>query len=36
MNYKLIYTKSYNQRAKKFINKHPELLKQYEKTLKLL
>lgn len=36
MNYRLIYTKSYNQRAKKFITKHPELLKQYEKTLKLL
>lgn len=36
MIYRLIYTKSYNQRAKKFIKKHPELLKQYEKTLKLL
>lgn len=36
MNYKLIYTKSYNHRAKKFINRHPELVKQYEKTLKLL
>ncbi len=36
MNYRLIYTKSYNQRAQKFIKKHPELLKQYEKTLKLL
>lgn len=36
MKYNLIYTKSYNNKAKKFIKKHPELLKQYEKTLKLL
>lgn len=36
MNYNLIYTKSYNNKAKKFIKKHPELVKQYEKTLKLL
>ena len=36
MTYRLIYTKSYNKRAKKFIKKHPDLLKQYEKTLKLL
>lgn len=34
--YRLIYTKSYNKRAKKFIRKHPDLLKQYEKTLKLV
>lgn len=32
----LIYTDSYNRRAKKFIKKHPDLLSQYEKTLKLL
>jgi proteic killer suppression protein len=32
----IIYTNSYNKRAKKFLNKHPELLGQYEKTLKLL
>lgn len=32
----IIYTDSYNKRAKKFIKKHPELLSQYEKTLKLL
>ncbi len=36
MAYKLIYTISYNKKAKKFIRKHPELLSQYEKTLKLL
>ncbi|AFZ45990.1 plasmid stabilization system [Cyanobacterium stanieri PCC 7202] len=36
MNYSLIYTKSYNNKAKKFIKKHPDLIKQYEKTLKLL
>ncbi len=32
----LIYTDSYVKRAGKFIKKHPELLSQYEKTLKLL
>jgi toxin HigB-1 len=32
----IIYTDSYIKRAKKFIKKHPELLPQYEKTLKLL
>ncbi len=34
--YKIIYTKGYIKRAIKFIKKHPELLKQYEKTLALL
>jgi len=34
--YKLIYTNSYIKRASKFIKKHPELLSQYGKTLKLL
>lgn len=34
--YRIIYTKSYNRRASKFINKHPELPGQYEKILKLL
>lgn len=34
--YKLIYTDSYEKRAKKFIKKHPEIKSQYEKTLKLL
>lgn len=33
---KIIYTESYTRRAKKFIKKHPDLLPQYEKTLKLL
>ena len=36
MNYKLVYTQSYNRRAAKFLKKHPELTGQYEKTLKLL
>jgi len=36
MNYKLIYTQSYNKRATRFLKKHPELTGQYEKTLKLL
>lgn len=33
---KLIFTESYEKRAKKFIKKHPELLEQYGKVLKLL
>ncbi|OGU77140.1 MAG: plasmid stabilization protein [Ignavibacteria bacterium RBG_16_34_14] len=32
----IIYTDSYLRRVKKFIKKHPELISQYEKTLKLL
>jgi proteic killer suppression protein len=32
----IIYTDSYSRRANKFFRKHPELLGQYEKTLKLL
>jgi mRNA-degrading endonuclease YafQ of YafQ-DinJ toxin-antitoxin module len=36
MNYIIIYTPSYIKRAEKFSRKHPELLKQYEKVLKLL
>jgi len=32
----LIYTDSYIKRAEKFIKKHPELISQYKKTLKLL
>jgi mRNA-degrading endonuclease YafQ of YafQ-DinJ toxin-antitoxin module len=36
MTYKLIYTNSYNKRASKFLKKHPDLIRQYEKTLKLL
>lgn len=33
---KIIYTDNYIKKAKKFVKKHPELLSQYEKTLKLL
>ena len=36
MVYKIIFTDSYNKRARKFLKKHPDLLKQYEKTLSLL
>jgi mRNA-degrading endonuclease YafQ of YafQ-DinJ toxin-antitoxin module len=36
MGYKLIFTESYNKRARKFLKKHPDVLKQYEKTLLLL
>ena len=32
----IIYTKSYLRRAKKFFGKHPDLISQYGKTLKLL
>jgi toxin HigB-1 len=32
----IIYTDSYINRATKFIKKHPELISQYQKTLKLL
>ncbi len=32
----IIYTDSYIKRASKFFKKHPELISQYEKTLKLL
>jgi len=33
---KIIYTQSYIRRARKFAKRHPELLGQYEKTLRLL
>lgn len=36
MKYKLIYTDSYIKKAKRFVKEHPELLTQYEKTLKIL
>lgn len=32
----ILYTDSYLKRARKFIKKHPDLLSQYEKTLKIL
>ena len=34
--YTLIYTDSYLKRAARFVRKHPDLLSQYEKTLKVL
>jgi mRNA-degrading endonuclease YafQ of YafQ-DinJ toxin-antitoxin module len=36
MPYEIIFTKSYTRRATKFFKRHPELIGQYEKTLKLL
>lgn len=36
MTYKLIYTNSYIKRASKFLKKHPDLISQYEKVLKIL
>jgi len=34
--FKLVITESYQKRAKRFFTKHPEVLRQYEKVLKLL
>ncbi|MDX8396675.1 MAG: hypothetical protein R8K22_09695 [Mariprofundaceae bacterium] len=36
MSFKLVFSDSYNKRAKSFAKKHPELKKQYLKTLQLL
>lgn len=36
MAYKLIYPKSYLKKASKFLKRHPQLIGQYEKALKLL
>ncbi|MEA3371609.1 MAG: type II toxin-antitoxin system mRNA interferase toxin, RelE/StbE family [Campylobacterota bacterium] len=36
MTYKLIFTEQYEKRLRKFIKKHPEILSQYEKTIRLL
>ncbi|MEA1967315.1 MAG: plasmid stabilization protein [Thermodesulfobacteriota bacterium] len=36
MTYNLIYTNSYIKRASKFVKKHPDLISQYKKALKLL
>jgi mRNA-degrading endonuclease YafQ of YafQ-DinJ toxin-antitoxin module len=36
MSYRILYTESYNRRATRFLKRHPDLLSQYEKTLKLL
>ena len=36
MTFRIQYTKSYNKRAARFVRRHPDLIPQYEKTLKLL
>ena len=36
MSFRIVYTPGYNRRAARFIKRHPDLLSQYEKTLKLL
>jgi proteic killer suppression protein len=36
MSFRVIYTKSYLKRATKFAKRHPDLVVQYEKALKLL
>ena len=36
MPYRLIYPESYIKRARKFLKKHPEIHRQYRKTLELL
>jgi proteic killer suppression protein len=36
LKYKLIFPESYLKKAKKFLEKHPELVERYKKTLKLL
>jgi toxin HigB-1 len=33
---KIIYTNSYNKKAAAFLKKHPDMISQYEKTLRLL
>jgi mRNA-degrading endonuclease YafQ of YafQ-DinJ toxin-antitoxin module len=36
MKYRILYTETYVRQAKKFIKKHPEIIGQYEKTLRLM
>lgn len=36
MLYRLVFTESYTRRARRFLRKHPEILRQYEKTLQIL
>ena len=36
MSYQLVFTEQYNRRALRFIKRHPDLKKQYLKTLQLL
>ena len=34
--YKILYSHSYEEKVRRFLKKHPELIKQYKKTLELL
>ena len=36
MSYQLVFTEQYTQRAARFLKRHPELQRQYLKTLQLL
>lgn len=36
MSYALVFTEQYNRRAARFLKRHPELRRQYLKTLQLL
>ncbi|MGR9117126.1 MAG: type II toxin-antitoxin system RelE/ParE family toxin, partial [Gammaproteobacteria bacterium] len=36
MAYTLVFTEQYNQRARRFLKRHPELTQQYLKTLQIL
>jgi len=36
VSFRIIYTPGYNRRADRFLKRHPDLLPQYEKVLKLL
>ena len=36
MNYKIIITDAYKKRVKKFLKKHPDMLKRYAKALAIL
>ena len=36
MKYRILYTRAYNRKAAKFLKRHPELEKQYQKTLQLV
>ena len=36
MKFRLIYAETYIKKASKFLKKHPEIVSQYEKTLKIL
>ena len=36
MKHKIVFTESYTRRAVRFLRKHPDMRRQYEKTLQLL